>query len=195
MAGRLQRRIRLLAWATIVYNILEALIALTAGAHASSAALIGFGLDSVIEVAAAAAVAWQFAGPDPERREKPALRFIAVSFFALAGYVAVESVLALTGVSEPRPSPVGIALAAASLVVMPLLAWAQIRAGREIGSASVVANAKQTLLCSYLSGVLLVGLALNALFGWGWADSVAALAIAGFAVREGREAWRGDPCC
>lgn len=191
----LRRRIRLLAWSIIGYNVIEALIALSAGIQASSTALVGFGLDSVIEVAAAAAVAWQFAAEDPERREKAALRFIAVSFFALAAYVTVESVLALAGIGEPRPSPVGIALAAVSLAVMPLLAWAQIRTGREIGSTSAVAEAKQTLLCSYLSAALLVGLGLNALFGWSWSDSVAALVIAGFAVREGLEAWRGDPCC
>lgn len=191
----LQRRVRLLVWATIGYNVVEAAVALTEGARASSTALIGFGLDSVVEVSAAAAVAWQFAGPDPERREKPALRFIAVSFFALAGYVAVESVRALMGYGEAQHSPIGIGLAAVSLAVMPALAWAQIRSGRELGSQSVVSNAKQTLLCSYLSAALLIGLVLNAAFGWAWADPVAALVIAGFAIREGREAWRGDPCC
>lgn len=191
----LQRRIRLLASATIAYNVVEAAVALTAGVQASSTALIGFGLDSVIEVSAAAAVAWQFSAADPVRREKATLRFIAFSFFALAAYVAVESVLSLVGGGEARHSPVGIALAAASLVVMPVLAWLQIRAGREFGSAAVVADGKQTLLCSWLSAVLLVGLVLNAAFGWSWADPVAALGIAGFAVREGLEAWRGDPCC
>lgn len=185
----------MLAWATIAYNVAEAAVALGAGTRASSTALVGFGLDSVVEVSAAAAVAWQFAGPDPERREKPALRFIAWSFFALAAYVTFESVRALTGGTRAGESPVGIALAVASLVVMPLLAWLQISAGRRLGSASAVANAKQTLLCSYLSAVLLAGLALNAAFGWWWADPVAALGIAAFAVREGREAWRGDACC
>ena len=189
----LAHRIRLLVWAIIGYNVIEALIALSAGVRASSTALVGFGLDSVIEVAAAAAVAWQFAAADPERREKAALRFIAVSFFALAAYVTVESVLALAGVDEARPSPLGIALAAVSLAVMPLLAWAQIRAGREIGSTSVVAELGENFLISLLG--LLVGLGLNAAFGWSWADSVAALVIAGFAVHEGLEAWRGDPCC
>jgi divalent metal cation (Fe/Co/Zn/Cd) transporter len=191
----LHRRIRLLVWATIGYNVVEAAVALTAGIHASSTALVGFGLDSVIEVAAAAAVAWQFAAADPERREKAALRFIAVSFFVLAAYITVQSVRALTGALEAESSPVGIGLAAVSLAVMPLLAWLQIRAGREAGSRSAVSEAKQTLLCSYLSAVLLVGLGLNALFGWSWADPVAALLIAGFAVREGLSAWRGDPCC
>ncbi|MDA0250770.1 MAG: cation transporter [Actinomycetota bacterium] len=191
----LHRRIRLLVWATIGYNVIEAAVALTAGVHASSTALVGFGLDSLIEVAAAAAVAWQFAAADPERREKAALRFIAVSFFVLGAYITVQSVRALTGALEAESSPVGIGLAAVSLAVMPLLAWLQIRAGREAGSRSAVSEAKQTLLCSYLSAVLLVGLGLNALFGWSWADPVAALVIAGFAVREGLSAWRGDPCC
>lgn len=191
----LAHRIRLLVWATIAYNVFEAVVALTEGARASSMALVGFGLDSVIEVSAAAAVAWQFAAPDPERREHAAQRFVAFSFFALAAYVGVESVRSLLGYSQARHSPIGIALAAASLVLMPLLAWLQIRAGREIGSRSVVANAHQTLLCSYLSAALLVGLVLNTAFGWAWADPLAALVIAGFAVREGLEAWRGDPCC
>ena len=191
----LQRRIRLLVAATISYNVIEAAIALAAGTRASSTALIGFGLDSLIEVSSAAAIAWQFHAPDPETREKAALRFVAWSFFALAAYIAVQSVLALTGREEARPSTVGIALAAVSLVVMPLLSWAQRRAGRELGSRSAVADSKQTLLCTYLSAVLLVGLVLNAWLGWSWADPVAALAIAAVAVREGREAWRGDPCC
>ncbi len=191
----LQRRIRLLASATVAYNVVEAAVALTAGVHASSTALIGFGLDSLIEVCAAAAVAWQFAAPDPETREKATLRFIAWSFFALAAYVTVESVLSLSGAGEARHSTVGIALAAVSLVVMPVLAWQQARAGREIGSAAAVADAKQTLLFSWHSAGLLVGLAPYAVLGWAWADPVAALLIAGFAVREGLEAWRGDPCC
>ena len=191
----LQRRIRLLVTATISYNVIEAAVALAAGTRASSTALIGFGLDSLIEVSSAAAIAWQFAAPDPETRERAALRFVALSFFALALYITVESALALSGRSEARPSPVGIALAAVSLVVMPLLSWAQRRSGRELGSRSAVADSKQTLLCTYLSGVLLVGLALNAWLGWSWADPVAALVIAAVAVREGREAWRGDTCC
>ena len=141
--------------ATISYNVIEAAVALTAGAQASSTALIGFGLDSVIEVSSAAAVAWQFSKPDHEAREKAALRIIALSFFALAAYVTVESVRALFGYAEPRPSIVGIVLAAVSLMVMPLLSWAQRRTGRELGSRSAVADSKQTLLCTYLSAVLL----------------------------------------
>ncbi|MGI5212156.1 cation diffusion facilitator family transporter [Plantactinospora sp. CA-290183] len=188
------RRVRLLVAGTIAYNLVEAVVAIGAGTLASSTALVGFGLDSVIEVASAAAVAWQFAGADPERRERAALRVIAVSFFVLAGYVAVESVRALLGADRAGHSTVGLVLAALSLVVMPLLSAAQRRTGRELGSASAVADSKQTLLCTYLSAVLLVGLALNSLFGWWWADPAAALVIAGVAVKEGREAWRGDAC-
>ena len=191
----LTRRVRFLVGATITYNVVEAVVAIGAGAVASSAALVGFGLDSLIEVASATAVAWQFAGRDPESRERTALRIIALSFFALAAYVTVESVRALFGEVEPKPSTVGIVLAALSLLVMPVLSYAQRRAGRELGSASAVADSKQTLLCACLSGVLLVGLALNSLFGWSWADPVVALVIAGVAVREGREAWRGHHCC
>lgn len=191
----LQRRIRLLVAATIGYNVVEAVVALGEGARASSSALVAFGLDSVIEVSSAAAVAWQFNAKDPETRERAALRFIACSFFALALYVTVDAVLSLLGVGEARHSPIGIALAAASLIVMPLLSWAQRRTGRELGSRSAVADSKQTLLCTYLSAALLVGLLVNALLGWSWADPVAALVIAGFAVREGVEAWRGETCC
>jgi divalent metal cation (Fe/Co/Zn/Cd) transporter len=191
----LSRRVRLLVAATITYNVIEAVVAITAGTIASSTALIGFGLDSVIEVSSAAAVAWQFAAADHERRERAALRIIAVSFFALAGYVSVESVRALIGAERPDHSSVGLVLAAVSLAVMPTLSAAQRRTGRELGSRSAVADSKQTLLCTYLSGVLLVGLAVNSLFGWWWADPIAALVIAAVAVKEGRDAWRGDTCC
>ncbi|MEV0434386.1 cation transporter [Nocardia sp. NPDC050413] len=191
----LARRIRWFVAATITYNVIEAIIALTEGARASSAALIGFGLDSIIEVSSAAAVAWQFAGRDPEKREKIALRIIAFSFFALALYVTVDSIRGLLGAGEAQPSPIGITLAAVSLAVMPVLSWAQRRAGRELGSASAVADSKQTLLCTYLSAVLLVGLLLNSLFGWSWADPIAGLVIAAIAVKEGLDAWRGDTCC
>lgn len=190
----LQRRIRLIVAGTIGYNVIEAAIALAAGSIASSAALVGFGLDSIVEVLSAAAIAWQFAAPDPEERERVTLRVIAVSFFALAAYVSVTAVLALVGVREAEHSPVGIALAAVSLVIMPVMSWVERRTGRELGSASAVADSKQTLLCSYLSAALLAGLLLNSLLGWAWADSVAALVIAGFAVKEGLEAWRGDAC-
>ncbi|MET7768925.1 cation transporter [Nocardia sp. NPDC005366] len=191
----LARRIRWFVAATISYNVLEGVVALTEGARVSSTALIGFGLDSVIEVSSAAAVAWQFAGRDPAAREKVALRVIAFSFFALAAYVSVDSVHSLFGADRAEHTAVGIGVAAASLMIMPLLSGAQRRAGRELGSASAVADSKQTLLCTYLSAVLLVGLLLNSLFGWWWADPVAALVIAALAVEEGRNAWRGDTCC
>ena len=191
----LRRRIRIVVAITIAWNVIEALVALIAGRAASSAALIGFGLDSIVEVLSAAAVAWQFAAPDPEKRERVALRVIAVSFFGLAAYVTVDALLSLTGLREPEHSMVGIVLAVLSLIVMPFLSWFERRTGRELGSASAVADSKQTLICTYLSAALLAGLLLNSLFGWAWADSVAALVIAGFAVREGIEAWRGDACC
>jgi divalent metal cation (Fe/Co/Zn/Cd) transporter len=190
----LTRRIRLLVAATITYNVVEAAVALSEGARVSSSALVGFGLDSVIEVSSAAAVAWQFSATDPETREKAALRFIAFSFFALAAYVVIDAARSLLGFGEPRPSVIGIVLAATSLAVMPVLSLAQRRAGRELGSVSAVADSKQTLLCTYLSAALLAGLVLNAVLGWSWADPVAALLIATVAVREGANAWRGDPC-
>ena len=190
----LQRRIRLIVAITIGYNVVEAGIALAAGTVASSAALVGFGLDSIVEVLSAAAVAWQFAAPDPEKRERTALRVIAIAFFGLAAYVSVDAGLALFGGREAEHSPVGIVLAAVSLAVMPALSWIERRTGRELGSASAVADSKQTLLCSYLSAALLVGLLLNSLLGWSWADPIAAMVIAGFAVKEGLEAWRGDEC-
>jgi divalent metal cation (Fe/Co/Zn/Cd) transporter len=194
----LTRRIRLLVAGTIAYNVIEAIVAITAGTIASSTALIGFGLDSVIEVSSAAAVAWQFSPADHavrEAREQRTLRIIAISFLALAVYVAVDAVRALTGTGEAERSIPGIVLAALSLAIMPFLSAAQRRAGRELGSASAVADSKQTLLCTYLSAVLLVGLVLNATLGWSWADPLAALVIAGMAVKEGRDAWQGKGCC
>ncbi|MGW8356885.1 cation transporter [Streptomyces wedmorensis] len=189
----LTRRIRFLVAATITYNVVEAVVALIAGTLASSTALIGFGLDSIIEVSSAAAVAWQFSARENavrEAREKTTLRIIAVSFFALAAYVAVDAVRALVGTGDAERSVPGIVIAALSLAVMPFLSAAQRRAGRELGSASAVADSKQTLLCTYLSAVLLVGLVLNATLGWSWADPIAAIA-----VKEGRDAWQGKGCC
>lgn len=194
----LAKRIRMLVAATIAYNVIEAVVALTAGTIASSTALIGFGLDSVIEVSSATAVAWQFSARDHalrEAREKTTLRIIALSFFALAAYVGFDAVRALTGTGEAERSIVGIVIAALSLAVMPFLSAAQRRAGRQLGSASAVADSKQTLLCTYLSAVLLVGLVLNATLGWTWADPIAALVIAVIAVKEGRDAWQGKGCC
>ncbi|CAM5785377.1 cation diffusion facilitator family transporter [Cellulomonas persica] len=191
----LQQRIRWVVAATISYNVVEAVIAIAAGRAASSAALIGFGLDSVVEVLSAAAVAWQFAAPNPESREKVAMRAIALSFFGLALFVTVDAVRTVLGGAEPDHSTVGIVLAAVSLAVMPALSFFERRTGRELGSASAIADSKQTLICSYLSAVLLIGLVLNSTLGWWWADPLAAVVIAGFAVREGLEAWKGEACC
>ncbi|MFF5426409.1 MULTISPECIES: cation transporter [unclassified Streptomyces] len=194
----LARRIRLLVAATLTYNVIEATVALTAGSIASSTALIGFGLDSVIEVSSAAAVAWQFSAREHavrEAREQRTLRIIAVSFFVLAAYVTFDAVRALAGTGQADRSIPGIVIAALSLAIMPFLSAAQRKAGRELGSASAVADSKQTLLCTYLSAVLLVGLVLNATLGWSWADPIAALVIAALAVKEGRHAWQGKGCC
>jgi divalent metal cation (Fe/Co/Zn/Cd) transporter len=192
---RLGRRAQLLAGASVTYNALEAIIAIAAGIAAGSVALIGFGLDSVVEVSSGLIILWQFRHRMPESRERQALRLMAFSFFALAAYVAFESVRALFLGGVPDASPVGIGLAAASLLIMPFLSWAQRRTGQALGSNAVVADSTQTLLCTYLSAVLLVGLLLNATLGWGWADPIAGLVIAAVAVREGVEAWRGEGCC
>lgn len=192
---RLGRRARLLATASVAYNTIEAVIAISAGVVAGSVALVGFGLDSVVEVSSGLIILWQFRHAMPESRERQALRLIGISFFALAAYVTVESIRALMSDAEPDPSPVGIGLAIASLAVMPILSWAQRRTGRQLGSNAVVADGTQTLLCTYLSAVLLVGLVLNATLGWSWADPIAGLVIAAVAVREGMQAWRGEGCC
>lgn len=189
---QLHRRVRLIVALTISYNVLEAIVAITAGVIASSAALVGFGLDSVVEVLSAVAVAWQFTRKDPERWEKVTVRAIAIAFFALAAYVSIDAIISLISQEGPEHSPLGIGITALSLLVMPLLAWWETRTGRELLSQSVLADAKQLLLCVYLSGTVLVGLILNSLLGWWWADSVAALVVAGLAIREGVEAWRGD---
>jgi divalent metal cation (Fe/Co/Zn/Cd) transporter len=190
----LSRRSLGLAYATAGYNLVEGLVAIAAGSAASSAALIGFGLDSFVEVSSAAVVIWQFRSRVPEDKERLALRLIALSFFALAAWVTFNAVRSLLGDGDADASPVGIGLAVASLIVMPLLVWAKRRTGRELGSATVMADSIQTMLCTYLSAVLLVGLVLNARWGWSWADPVAALIIAGVAAKEGAEAWRGEQC-
>jgi divalent metal cation (Fe/Co/Zn/Cd) transporter len=184
--------VRFIVAFTITYNVLEAVIAIWAGVLASSAALIGFGLDSVVEVLSAVAVAWQFTRKDPERWEKATVRAIGLAFFALAGYVTIDAILSLVSRDAPEHSPLGLGITALSLLVMPALAWYETRTGRELGSKSVLADAKQLLLCVYLSGAVFIGLILNSLLGWWWADSVAALVVAALAVREGIEAWRGD---
>ncbi|MFE7845890.1 cation transporter [Microbacterium sp. NPDC057407] len=190
----LRRRIRWIVAATIGYNVIEAVVAITAGTLASSTALIAFGLDSTIEVLSAAAVAWQFTRRDPERWEKGTLRVIAIAFFALAAYVTATSLIALFAHIEVEHSALGILITTLSVIIMPFLSLAERRAGRDLRSATAVADSKQTLICTYLSAAVLIGLILNSLFGWWWADAIAGLVIAGFALREGLEAWRGDAC-
>lgn len=191
---RLGRRAQFLAGASVAYNAIEAVVAIAAGVIAGSVALVGFGLDSVVEVSSGLIVLWQFRHRLPESRERQALRLMALAFFALAAYVGFESTRALVEGRDPDASPLGIGIAVASIIIMPALSWAQRHTGRRLASAAVVADSTQTALCAYLSVVLLLGLVLNATLGWWWADPVAGLVIAAVAVREGLEAWRGEKC-
>lgn len=187
-AGRKALR---LEYFTVAWNVVEGIVAIASGAVAGSIALVGFGLDSFIEVAAAGVVIWRFTkrGDDQEAEaERRAVLFIGVTFMALAIYVGVESTTRLVLREPPSESIVGIVLAVVSLLVMPLLAWRKHRVACEIGSRALAADAVETFVCSYLSFALLVGLALNALLGWWWADPLAALAMVIFIVREGWEA-------
>lgn len=182
----------MLEWATIAYNVLEGVIAIGAGVVASSIALIGFGIDSGIEVLASALLVWRLhAG---EKAEKRALQLVGISFLLLAAYVAFDSAKALVQREAPEVSVPGIVLAAASVAIMPMLARAKRRVAEAIGSRAMTAEAKQTELCMWLSAILLAGLGLNAAIGWWWADPVAALAMVPIIANEGREALRGDPC-
>jgi divalent metal cation (Fe/Co/Zn/Cd) transporter len=198
MAPLLRRALWLVGF-TLGYNVVEAGVALWAGTEAGSIALLGFGLDSLIEVAAAAVLLWRLSvemrGGDSERveaAERRAHRFVGFTFLALALYVLVESILTLVDGDHPQSSVPGIVLAAVSLVVMPLLAWAKLRTARRLGSGALTAEAKETLACAYLSFALLVGLALNAALGWWWADPVAALVMVPWLVWEGVEGVRGE---
>lgn len=193
--ARLGRRARLLAGTSVTYNVVEAVVAISAGLVAGSVALVGFGLDSVIEVSSGLIILWQFSHRLPETRERQALRLMSVAFGLLAAYVGVESVRALVVGGDPDTSPVGIGLTVASLLVMPFLSWAQRRTGKALGSAAVVADGTQTALCTALSAAVLAGLLLNAALGWGWADPVAGLVVAAVAGREAVQAWRGEGCC
>ena len=181
-----------LEYFTITWNVLEAVVAIAAGIAASSMALIGFGFDSSIESFAACVVIWQLRGAGDQERERRALKLIAMTFFILAGYVVFESVRDLVTSAEPESSTVGIAVAVVSIIVMPTLGFAKRRLAERMGSAVLQADAAETFLCAWLSVILLAGLVLNATAGWWWADPVAALGIAGLALREGREAWSGD---
>ena len=193
---RLERQARLLAWGGIAYHFVEFAIAIGAGIAASSIALIGFGADSLIEALAGFVVLWLFTGArvGSEAAERRAQQLIAASFFVLAAYVTVESVRTLAGGQHPEASWVGIGLAAFTTLTMPLLAYVKRRVGLKLGSAATVKEASQTQLCAYLSVALLIGLVLNAAGGLWWADPAAALFIAGMAVKEGRESWRGEGC-
>lgn len=192
------RRGKLLEYATVGYNTFEGLIAVTAGIVAGSIALVGFGIDSAIEVLSGVVLIWRLHSDANEaRREKVeqiALRLVGGSFLILAAYVAFDSVSALIAREEPRESLVGIALAAASLVVMPFLARAKRKVARDINSRALAADAAQTSLCTWLSAILLGGLVLNALLGWWWADPIAALVMVPIIGREGWEAIRGERC-
>lgn len=186
--NRLRRRGFRLEYASMTWMTVEAAVAITAGVIASSIALVGFGLDSVIEFCAAGIVVWQLRG-EGEDRETRAVRLIGVTFFALAVYLTVESVRALVDHARPEQSTAGLAVTAAALIVMPLLAVAKRRTGRALGNRTLIADAAETVFCALTSAATLLGLGLNAWLGWWWADSAAALAIAALAVREGMEAW------
>lgn len=194
--GRLEQRARLLAWGGNAWHLIEFAIAVAAGIAAGSIALIGFGFDSLIEAIAGFVIVWLFTGSRlvSETAERRAQQLIASSYFVLAAYVAVESVRTLFGGVHPETSWVGIALAAVTAPTMPLLARAKRRVGHALGSSATVGEAEQNMICAYLSIALLVGLGLNAAFGWWWADPAAALVIAGVAAREGVESWRGEHC-
>ncbi|MDQ3135139.1 MAG: cation transporter [Acidobacteriota bacterium] len=200
LKGRAQsvRRGRRLELLTITYNSLEGLIAVAAGLVAGSVALVGFGFDSVIEVTSGVALLWRLRhDADARRREQVesiTLRVVGVSFLALAAYVSYDASLALWRREPPAESVVGILLAMASLIVMPLLSRAKREVARQIGSSAMRADAKQTELCAYLSAILLGGLLLNALFGWWWADPIAALVMVPIIAREGVKAVRGEAC-
>lgn len=197
--GRIARR---LVAGTMAYNALEGILALVAGLSAGSIALIGFGLDSYIELAAGGALLWRLRvearGADPlrvERTERSVHRFIGGTFVALALYVTAQSARVLWSGRPPEESVLGLALAAASLIAMPLIAWGKLGAARRLGSAALRAEAKETLACSYLSFTLLLGLAANAVAGWWWADPAAALLMVPWLVKEGREGLRAEGCC
>jgi divalent metal cation (Fe/Co/Zn/Cd) transporter len=200
-AGRAQRRrdvlrARHLTQLSLGWHIVEAAIAVGAGVVAGSIALVGFGADSLIEAAAGLVVLWLVMGErlSSPRAERRAQQLIAVSFVLLAAYVMVGSARDLIGGHHPAVSWVGIGLSIVTLVTMPPLAWAKRRVGRALGSSATMSESRQTMLCAYLSGALLIGLLANAVAGWWWADPLVALGIGGAAVREARDAWRGESC-
>jgi divalent metal cation (Fe/Co/Zn/Cd) transporter len=195
--GRLVKRARMLAWLGIGWHGIEAAIAIAAGVVAGSIALVGFGADSLIESAAGFILLWRFAAARSasDGAEKRAQRLIALTFYLLAAYVAVEAIRSLIEGHHAEVSWIGIGLAAVTVVTMPMLAIAKTRVAGRLGSSATKAEGRQNMVCAYLSAALLIGLSANALGGWWWADPATALVIAGVAIREGREAWRGDSCC
>jgi divalent metal cation (Fe/Co/Zn/Cd) transporter len=194
--ARLERRARLLAWGGNAWHLVEFLVAVAAGLAAGSVALIGFGVDSLIETLAAFVILWLFTGGRGASgsAERRAQRLVAASYFVLVAYIAIEAVRTLAGGDHPDASWVGIGLAALTAPTMPLLARAKRSVGLRLGSSATVSEAAQNMICAYLSVALLAGLLLNALLGWWWADPAAALVIAAVAGREGVESWRGDAC-
>jgi divalent metal cation (Fe/Co/Zn/Cd) transporter len=193
----LARRVRLLSWLSLGWMTVEGAVAITAGVVASSIALVGFGLDSVVEGAASLIIVWRFTGHRvfSHAAEERAQKLVAVQFFLLAPYVAFESVKVLWGGEHPDVSWVGIGLAVGSVIFMPMLGIAKERLAEQIGSAATRGEGRQNMLCAYLAGALLVGLLGNALLGAWWLDPAVGLLIAAVAVKEGREAWRGEGCC
>jgi divalent metal cation (Fe/Co/Zn/Cd) transporter len=194
---RLARWARWLSWASLAYMAVEGAVALAAGVVAGSIALVGFGIDSAIEGFASLVVVWRFTGSrlHSEHAERRAQRLVAIQFFLLAPYIAVQAIRDLAGGAHPDVSWVGIGLAVSSIVLMPALGIAKQRIGRRMGSVATQGEGAQNLLCAYMAGALLVGLAGNGLLGLWWLDPAAALAIAALAIREGIEAWRGESCC
>ena len=193
----LVRRAKALAWIGMAWHGIEAVVAIAAGVAAGSIALIGFGIDSVVEAMAGFVLLWRFAGTrsGSDGAERSAQKMIAVSFYVLAAYVAVEAARGLVAGDQPDGSTVGILLACATLLTMPPLAMAKERLAHKLQSSATKAEGRQNMVCAYLAVALLVGLSANALLGWWWADPIAALVIAAVAVREGREAWQGRACC
>ena len=192
--ARLISRARLLAWIGLGWHGIEATVAIAAGVVAGSVALVGFGADSLIELAAGLVVLWRLASARAIS-ERLAQQMIAVSFYLLSAYIAVEATLSLAAQDRPAASWVGIGLSVLTLATMPPLANAKARVADELGSSATKSESRQTMLCAYLSAGLLIGLSLNALLGWWWADPITALGIAAVALKEGQNAWRGTACC
>ena len=194
---RLVRQAKLLAWLGVGWHGIEAAVAIGAGLAAGSIALVGFGADSLVESVAGFVLLWRFAASraSSDSAERRAQKLIAISFYAIAAYVGFEALRTILAAERPDASLIGIGLAAVTLLTMPPLAIAKGRIGEKLGSSATKSEGRQNMLCAYLSAALLIGLGANALFGLWWADPVTALLIAGIAIKEGRESWRGENCC